>query len=453
MRILAIGAHADDIEIGCGGFIAKNIEAGNEVVAIILTDGSKGCPGLTKEEATNIRFDEAIKASKSLGYQISSFYGLHDGNLLYSEELRNRLASDIDVIQPDTILVTHEKESHTDHRAAGKLVREAVAILDKKPEVLLTEVWTPLQQIDRVVDISSVIEKKLIAIDCHKSQIERQSFDTAAFSLSRYRGIMQGKYGYAEVFSRMRSGGAGVKIAIMLLTYSPTADHPRAEYARKTLSSTLSMIDPGVNNELHVHIADDGSDPAHVGELIDIARQYGYEPTVSNAQRGGYGKSYNLACQALHGSYDLILPLEDDWELTRVLKLEYLVKALEENPDIRSIRLGYLGITQPLIGTVAFRSGMTYLLLDPNSPEPHVFCGHPRLETVEYQRDVGAWPEGKRAGETEWEITHRWPARTGVAWPLDLGIPASQDWGSIYAHIGAVSLNELQPDSIMHVQV
>jgi hypothetical protein len=265
----------------------------------------------------------------------------------------------------------------------------------------------------------------------------------AALSLARYRGIMQGHCEYAEVYNRMREGD-GMRITIGMLTYAPSIAHPRAEYARTTLESTLKFIDPG-DNTLQVHIADDGSDPQHIEILKGIASQYGYEATVTNAERGGYGKSYNLMCQAVHSNSDLVLPLEDDWELTRPLKLEYLAKALDENPDIRSIRLGYLGITQPLVGTVAFRSGMTYLLLDPNSPEPHVFCGHPRLETVEYQRDIGAWPEGLRAGETEWEVTHRWPARTGVAWPLDIGLPASQDWGSIYAHIGSESFNELVP--------
>lgn len=232
----------------------------------------------------------------------------------------------------------------------------------------------------------------------------------------------------------------------MLLTYAPSVDHPRAQYARRTLEALMKNLNPGPYNELRLHIADDGSDPRHVEGLVEIARQHGFEPTITNSLRGGYGKNYNLACQVLHWNNDLILTMEDDWELMRPLSLEYLARALYSNPEIRSIRLGYMGVTRPLHGVVVFRSGMTYLILDPRSEEPHVFAGHPRLETVEYQQSIGAWPEGLRAGQTEWEITHREAARLGVAWPLDLGIPASADWGSLFIHIGTVSFNQDIPE-------
>lgn len=445
-KILIIAAHPDDDSIGCGGQIALHIEAGDEVSVLYLTDGERGCPGLGIDESAVIRAGEATISNAILGTKILGFWHLPDGKLTYTLELRDRLCYEIEFFAPSIIYVTHEKESHPDHRVAGQLVREAVKELSYKVEVLCTEVWTPQQHTDRVVKLDSVIEKKMQAIRAHQSQVQSGHFDDAALALARYRGIMQGRCEYAEAFCRMREGvGNGMRITVGLLTYAPSVDHPRANYARTTLTSTLKYLDPG-DNILQFHIADDGSDPAHVEELLKICSDHGYTATLSNAQRGGYGKSYNLMCQAVHSTSDLILPLEDDWELTRPLKLEYLAKALDENPDIRSIRLGYLGITQPLIGTVAFRSGMTYLLLDPSSPEPHVFCGHPRLETVEYQRDIGVWPEGIRAGDTEWDVTHRWQARTGVAWPLDIGLPASQDWGCYFAHIGAISLNQDIPE-------
>lgn len=445
MKVLVIAAHPDDDVIGCGGAIAAHVKSGHTVSVLYLTSGERGCPGLGPEESAKIREAEAKASNEILGSEIIDFWHLPDGKLAYTEELRDRLAFEIQLFGPDVLYVTHEKESHQDHRIAYRLVKEAVKLLENHNiEVLLTEVWTPQQRTDRVLCLAGIIDKKMEAIRAHKSQVERGHFDEAALSLARYRGIMQGRCEHAEVFCRLREG-EGMRITVGLLTYAPSVAHPRAEYARKTLESTLQYLDPG-DNTLQFHIADDGSDPKHIEILTAICRNAGYEPTYSNAERGGYGKSYNLMCQTVHQISDLVLPLEDDWELTRPLKLEYLAKALDENPDIRSIRLGYLGITQPLIGTVAFRSGMTYLLLDPNSPEPHVFCGHPRIETVEYQRDVGAWPEGLRAGETEWEVTHRWPARTGVAWPLDIGLPASQDWGAIYAHIGSVSFNQDIPE-------
>lgn len=450
MIAMVVAAHPDDDVIGCGGAIAAHAQFSHKVGVLYLTSGERGCPGLSPEESAKIRESEAKASNEILGSEIIDFWHLPDGQLKYSEELKNKLRETIRHYAPDVLYVTHEKESHQDHRVAYKLVKEAVKEIYANIEVLLTEVWTPQQRTDRVLDLGSItkndslIEAKMKAIWEHKSQVERGHFDQAALSLARYRGIMQGCCEYAEVFCRLREG-EGMRITVGLLTYAPSIAHPRAEYARKTLESTIEYLDPG-DNILQFHIADDGSDPKHIELLTAICRNAGYEPTYSNAERGGYGKSYNLMMQTVHQISDLVIPLEDDWELTRPLKLEYLAKALDENPDIRSIRLGYLGITQPLIGTVAFRSGMTYLLLDPNSPEPHVFCGHPRIETVDYERDIGPWPEGIRAGETEWEVTHRWPARVGVAWPLDIGLPASQDWGSIYAHIGSVSFNQDIPE-------
>lgn len=446
MKVLVVSPHPDDEAIGVGGTIRNHVNAGDTVDVVFLTSGERGCPGIAPEQAGPMREREAEVASVILGSKVLEFVHQPDGEVRISDGLRNGIAELIH--HYDLVYVTHEKESHTDHRMAGILVRQAAQQLDSPPEILVYEVWTPLQRVDRVSDISPVIENKTKAIAAHSSQISRQAFDEAAFGLSRYRGIMNGRCEYAEVFARMRlKGNEDMKIGIALLTYSPTVDHPRASYARTTLTSTLQNIDPGPGNQLHVHIADDGSDPLHTAALVDIAQKYGYTPSITNAERGGYGKSYNLMMQALHTSCDLIMPLEDDWELTKPLKLEYLAKALDDSDNgIRSIRLGYLGITQDLNGTVVFTNGMTYLRLDPASPEPHVFCGHPRLETVEYQRDVGAWPEGLRAGDTEWEVTHRWPARTGVAWPLDLQIPASQDWGAMYAHIGSISFNQDIPE-------
>lgn len=239
-----------------------------------------------------------------------------------------------------------------------------------------------------------------------------------------------------------------MRITIALLTWAPSVDHPRALYARRTLEAALTNIVPGEDNELHLHIADDGSDPQHIRELVEIAKKYGYEPSITNSNRGGYGKSYNLMMQTCHNMSDYILPLEDDWELTRELNLGQVVKSIDASGGvIRSVRMGYLGFTQALLGTVVSYGGQLFLLLDPDSPEPHVFAGHPRLETVDYQRDVGVWPEGIAAGATEWEVTHRFSARMGVAWPLDLGIPASQDWGTLFAHIGSEGVGEVEPQA------
>lgn len=214
--------------------------------------------------------------------------------------------------------------------------------------------------------------------------------------------------------------------SIVLLTYN------RLEYAKKTLRSTLDklVIDPSVI--VNVHIASDGDTDEYVEALVCVARERVAGVTISNSQRRGYGANYNMATQVVHGFSDYALVLEDDWELLRQfdpLKLVQDMQAL----SLGCARLGYLGYTQELRGHLATGSYCQHwMLFDPYSPEPHVFAGHPRIESTEWSRAVGAWPEGMPPGETEFAVAHRSEARRGVAWPISL----VQPHGDLYVHIG-----------------
>lgn len=219
---------------------------------------------------------------------------------------------------------------------------------------------------------------------------------------------------------------------LLLLTYA------RTSYALKTLRSTLDNI--RYSGRLSVHIADDGSSDDHRAALHFMAGGYPNVAgiSVSNSERSGYGANFNLASQTVHLHTDTVLSIEDDWELLRELDLDALVKVLETEPRISCIRLGYLSFTQQLRGEVIDVLGSKFLLFDPDSPEPHVFAGHPRLERVTYQRSVGPWPVGLEPGATEFAVCHRPASRIGVAWPLDLVHPR----GDLFAHIGALRSTE-----------
>lgn len=230
-------------------------------------------------------------------------------------------------------------------------------------------------------------------------------------------------------------------VCIILLTYAPDANHPRAQYARKTLTSALHHVK--TSHDLYVHISDDGSGQDHINMLENICIMHGTSYTVSNAQRSGYGASYNLATQVCHGRADYFLVLEDDWELVHELDLDPLIKALEEG-ELGCIRLGYIGWTQELTGTIIKAGDRTYLKFNPSSAEPHVWAGHPRFETVAFQRKIGPWPEGLNPGTTEFTVAKREEAREGVGWPMDMDIRASQTHASLFAHIGAVQAREDQ---------
>lgn len=216
-------------------------------------------------------------------------------------------------------------------------------------------------------------------------------------------------------------------IAIVLLTYN------RPEYAERTLRSTLDNIH--TLHDLHVHIADDGTSEEYRDNLLRLAGGYSKvkSVSVSNSNHKGYGCNYNLATQQVHQFADCILPLEDDWELTRSLDLDVLVQAVNHT-GIGCIRLGYMGYTQLLKCEFFSCAGYHWLLLDHNSPEPHVFSGHPRFETRDWERSVGPWPEGLEPGRTEFVVAHNKAARRGVVWPVDLVKPS----GDLFVHIGTV---------------
>lgn len=225
-----------------------------------------------------------------------------------------------------------------------------------------------------------------------------------------------------------------MRLTVVLLTYTPKLAHPRASYAKTTLKSTLDNL--RFSSEIAVHIADDGSPQKHRDTLREIAAGYSHVHSVgvTNAERRGYGASFNLATQAVHPGTDIVLPLEDDWQLTAELNIDPYVAAMQQG--VGCIRLGYIGFTQPLRALFRNIAGETYLQLDPESSEPHVWAGHPRLETVAYQRATGPWPEGLDAGSTEFVVAQRPTARMSVFWPFN--------YRQQFAHIGTVQAREDQ---------
>lgn len=225
------------------------------------------------------------------------------------------------------------------------------------------------------------------------------------------------------------------KLMVVLFTYADKPKGDRSGYAERTLRSALDHI--RYSGQLSVHIADDGSVKGHVERLEKLAGGYPNVHGVSstNSQRRGYGANFNVASQVTHAHSEVILCLEDDWVLEEDLPLDPYVKALYPQPDevpVGCIRLGYIGFTQELRGILAHIQGTTFLVFDTNSPEPHVFAGHPRLERYDWQRMVGPWPEGLDPGSTEFAVAQNPAARRGVAWPMDT------PRGGWFRHIGTV---------------
>lgn len=179
--ILALGAHPDDVELGCGGTLAKLISEGKKVAIIDLTQGELGTRG------TNLtRADEAQSAAKILGVSARENLKMKDGFLTNSEEYQMRIIKMIRKYQPEIIFSNAIDDRHPDHAKASKLISDACFLsgLIKiqtfsedghsqtpwRPKHIFNYIqWKPINP-HFVVDISNFLDKKIEACLAYKTQ-------------------------------------------------------------------------------------------------------------------------------------------------------------------------------------------------------------------------------------------------------------------------------------------
>src|SRR5882757_4825440 len=206
-RILVLAPHPDDESIGCGGALLRHKKLGDEVHVVFLTSGEKGGHGRSEAETIRVREAEARAAGKILGVTKIEFWHLPDGAVRSTRDAIARLQKKLKQFRPGTIYVTHDREMHPDHRGAVRLLRRALSGTgENRPDVLGYEVWTPIQRLSEIVDISPFLDQKLRAVKAYRSQCAVVGFVEAVRGLNRYRGEMHSWPGgdYAEVFARLK---------------------------------------------------------------------------------------------------------------------------------------------------------------------------------------------------------------------------------------------------------
>lgn len=234
-RAVAVGAHPDDVEFGCGGTLAKWAAAGCEITHVVCTDGSKGSwdPTADVAELVATRQEEQKAASKALGGSGEVvFLGGEDGRLDPGLEMQDVLALWLRRLRPDVVL-GHDPwkryRLHPDHRAAGFLLTDALVaardphffpdhfsrepdLTPHRPGALL--LWEA-DEADHVEDISSSLDSKLSALLCHRSQLlttmdiddeanaeQREAFISRITERAAEHGALAG-IALAESFKRM----------------------------------------------------------------------------------------------------------------------------------------------------------------------------------------------------------------------------------------------------------
>ena len=201
---LAIGAHPDDVEFGCGATLAKWAQAGCVVHHLVLTDGSKGSWDVNADVSALVatRRREQTEAARRLAGDRAGrvvFLDQVDGELESGLTLRGEVARVIRELTPEVVL-GHDPwkryRLHPDHRHAGLLACEGIVaardphfyreqgLAPHRPAMLL--LWEA-DQPDHVEDVSDFIEVKLHALEAHGSQFESTMKAVDAIQMTAFR--------------------------------------------------------------------------------------------------------------------------------------------------------------------------------------------------------------------------------------------------------------------------
>lgn len=180
LDILAFGAHPDDVELGCGATIAKEISLGKKVGIVDLTRGELGTRG-----SAEIRDNEAAKAAKILGVSVRENLRFKDGFFVNDETHQLEIIKMIRKYQPEIVLCNAVEDRHIDHGKGSKLVSDACFLSGlRRIETTLEGVnqteWRPklvyhyIQwkniEPDFVVDVSDFMQIKIDAVMAYDSQ-------------------------------------------------------------------------------------------------------------------------------------------------------------------------------------------------------------------------------------------------------------------------------------------
>jgi len=218
-RVLAIGAHPDDVEFGSGATLAKWAAAGSHIEILVLTDGSKGTWDPSTDSATlaTRRRREQQDAATALGVAAAHVLDIVDGELDSDRTTRQRVCEMIRVVQPDVVLghdPWKQYRLHPDHFHAGRLAVDGiVAARDPHffPEsgpphrphhLLLFEA----QIADHTESVGTFLHHKVDALLCHRSQWQ----STMGIDVRSPDADLQQAAFVAKVRREVESGGGEV---------------------------------------------------------------------------------------------------------------------------------------------------------------------------------------------------------------------------------------------------
>src|SRR6267154_644549 len=184
VRVIAFGAHPDDCDLGAGGVAAKFAALGNKVKFVSLTNGDAGHQSMGGEALAKRRRAEAQEAGRRIGIEYEVLDN-HDGKLQPTLGVREEVIREIRQWKADIVIAPRPNDYHPDHRYTGVLVQDAAYMvgvpnvaadtppLKKNPVFLYSQDFFKRPNSfrpDIAVDITSVYDQKVSALDAHTSQ-------------------------------------------------------------------------------------------------------------------------------------------------------------------------------------------------------------------------------------------------------------------------------------------
>ncbi|MFO7803734.1 MAG: PIG-L deacetylase family protein [Desulfovermiculus sp.] len=190
---LVFAPHPDDETFGMGGTIALASGRGVRVEVVVMTGGEGAGEVQTRRQ-------ECLAAGNVLGVARHHFWSLPDRGVRQAASVSLEVSSILDSLAPQTIFLPGIQEFHPDHRATTRLIWAGLEAAGYTKSIWLYEI-TRQSEANRLVDITSGLETKKLAMQCYQSQLAQVDYEDIVLGLNRIRSYtLGGDRDYAEAF-------------------------------------------------------------------------------------------------------------------------------------------------------------------------------------------------------------------------------------------------------------
>jgi LmbE family N-acetylglucosaminyl deacetylase/glycosyltransferase involved in cell wall biosynthesis len=331
-----VAPHPDDETFGMGGTIVLAKRKGIPVHVLILTDGQLA-------GNFSIRREESQRAGHVLGVSHLYFWGLQDRQLIQTSLSQGAMSRILEEIAPRTVFLPALQEFHPDHRATTYMFWEALKELKFDGELWIYEI-TRQSEVNRLIDITSAVPRKIEAIQCYSSQINQNNYEAVVLGLNAARSYTLGpEVTHAEGFWQVEDWKAKKPFtehihAVQRYRYGfMQSACPLVSIVVRTkdrpdlLQEALKSIAAQTYSPIEAVVVNDGGE--NVTPLVDsFVGPIGNIKLIRNPESRGRAAAANQGLQAAEGNWIGFL---DDDDVLESSALENLITdAIEKDVNV-----------------------------------------------------------------------------------------------------------------------